>query len=108
VSHLDLEADGDRRHANIGPPPGLTDRRRRTKSGLIATDAMKMACPFCGGSESAVVRSEGRLTVSEIARTRECATCGERFYTSETVDTRRLSRQLAERATKGQAGNSNS
>lgn len=83
----------DRRAATLGPPTGLTDRRHRTRSGLVATDAIKMACPFCGGSESAVVRVRGLIDSDAIRRRRECASCGERFPTSETVDRELLDRE---------------
>ena len=40
----------DRRWHDIGPLPELGERR--TRSGRRATDAMKMACPFCGFAQS--------------------------------------------------------
>lgn len=106
-------ADVDRRAAALGPPTGVPDRRHadadrrttaidrrgepdrrhRTRSGLIATDAMKVGCPYCGGSESAVVRVRGLIHADAIRRIRECASCGERFPTAETVDRELLEQQ---------------
>ena len=98
----------DRRQRNIGPPAGVEERRRDerrhiTKSGRRATDALKMACPFCGASESAVVRSRGAIVESKIRRRRECASCGERFPTFEKVDYECLERELAQMRTAGEA-----
>ena len=47
---------------------------------------MKMPCPHCGSSESAVCRSRGAIRAEEVRRQRECADCGKRFYTAERVD----------------------
>lgn len=93
------DAPADRRNINIGPPTGERerrggrDRRHLTKSGLVATDAMKVSCPFCGSSESAVARSVGLLETEGIRRRRECASCGQRFPTLETVDYAALTRE---------------
>jgi transcription elongation factor Elf1 len=80
----------DRRQRNDGPPAGQPDRRRvqrrETVSGRRASDAMKMPCPHCGSSESAVCRSRGAIRAEEVRRQRECADCGRRFYTAERVD----------------------
>jgi len=65
-----------------------SERRRR------ATDALKMACPFCGASSSAVVRSRGAIANDVVRRRRECADCGQRFPTSEVVDHAALAREL--------------
>jgi DNA-directed RNA polymerase subunit M/transcription elongation factor TFIIS len=81
---------GDRRRVDQGPPDGV-ERRQATRR---ATDALKMACPFCGASESAVVRSRGALAVDQIVRRRECAQCGKRFPTFERVDKAALMREL--------------
>lgn len=84
----------DRRHApQLGPPSGQEERRGRPRR---ATDALKMSCPFCGSSESAVVRSRGTVTVDQVRRRRQCAECGRRFPTSETVDVASLQRELGE------------
>lgn len=109
---------GDRRHVDVGPPVKTRERRVRhkTPSGLVATDALKMPCPCCGGSESAVVRTSGELTcplcghvqsevvkvrglidVEAIRRRRECV-CGFRFPTQETIDMARLEEENAARA----------
>jgi len=85
----------DRRQETLGPPSG--GERRITVSGRRATDAMKMACPFCGGSESAVVRSRGAIAADLVRRRRECADCGGRFPTTEAVDLDTLNREQAER-----------
>jgi hypothetical protein len=86
--------DPDRRQQDVGPPPGQPDRRV-TPSGRGATDALKMACPFCGGSESAVLRTRGLIRASAVRRRRECLDCGERFPTTEAVDLECLQRELA-------------
>jgi 5-methylcytosine-specific restriction endonuclease McrA len=57
-----------------------------TNSGRYASDALKMGCPFCGASESAVVNSRGLITGDKIRRRRECASCGEVFPTAERLD----------------------
>src|SRR4029077_10540903 len=95
---------GDRRRVDVGPPPRTTERRvrHRTPSGLTATDGLKMACPCCGASESAVMKTTGEVVcptcghvqsevvkvrglidADAIRRRRECASCGARFPTSE-------------------------
>lgn len=86
----------ERRQVDIAVPTEL-DRRARhtTSSGRRATDAIKMACPFCGASESAVVRSRGSLNEDVIRRRRECVSCGKRFPTLEAVDMATLERDLA-------------
>jgi hypothetical protein len=86
----------DRRQVDVAVPTNL-DRRARhnTSSGRRATDAIKMACPFCGASESAVVRSHGAVSEDLIRRRRECASCGQRFPTFEAVDMATLARELA-------------
>lgn len=106
----------DRRSVNVGPPPRLRERRvrHRTPSGLTATDGLKMACPCCGGSESAVVRRlagdapcpqcgqtqsevvkvKGLIDADAIRRRRECV-CGFRFPTHETIDWARLEQEMA-------------
>ena len=83
----------DRRVEDVGPPAGVSERRR-TKSGRRATDAMKMGCPFCADSESAVVRSRGAITEDKVRRRRECAGCGRRFPTMELVDWDALLREF--------------
>jgi len=102
---------GDRRVVDVGPPPRVRDRRVRhkTPSGLTATDGLKMGCPCCGGSESAVMKTTGEVRclacghvqsevvkvrglveADAIRRRRECASCGARFPTTEAVDHARL------------------
>jgi 5-methylcytosine-specific restriction endonuclease McrA len=81
----------DRRQRYDGPPAGMADRRVGPRR---ATDAIKMACPFCGASESTVVKSRGLIASDAVRRRRECATCGERFPTSEGVDREQLDREL--------------
>lgn len=83
----------DRRTRNLGPPKG--HERRTAAAGRRATDALKMACPFCGGSESSVVRSRGAITDDKVRRRRECAECAKRFPTSERVDQALLDQELA-------------
>jgi transcription elongation factor Elf1 len=106
---------GDRRRLDVGPPRRTRERRvrHRTPSGLTATDGLKMACPCCGASESAVAKTSGELTcpqcghvqsdvvkvkglidVDAIRRRRECAGCGFRFPTMEAVDLERLEAEL--------------
>jgi hypothetical protein len=89
----DVRRPTDRRTADIGPPAGVPERRK-TKFGRRVTDAQKMACPFCADSESAVVRSEGRLVWDRIKRRRECAGCGRRFPTKEEIDWDALLKEL--------------
>jgi hypothetical protein len=84
----------DRRRRNVGAPDGA--ERRRTPSGRGATDALKMACPYCGGSASAIVKSRGLIKSDEVRRRRECADCGRRFPTFEAVDVECLERELNE------------
>ena len=81
----------DRRQVTVAVPAEL-DRRVVTRR---ATDAIKMACPFCGASESAVVRSRGAINDDIVRRRRECAECGKRFPTFEAVDQETLARELA-------------
>lgn len=90
-------APADRRHVEIAVPSDLDRRHSVTSSGRRATDAIKMGCPYCGASESAVVRSRGAVNADLIRRRRECAECGERFPTFEAVDQDTLARELAER-----------
>lgn len=87
---------GDRRRQDLGPPRGQRERRV-TPSGRRASDALKMACPHCGASVSAVVRSRGGVVADKVGRRRECAECGRRFPTSERVDRELLERELEER-----------
>ena len=87
----------DRRRRSLGAPSGLVERRTVLQQHR-ATDALKMACPFCGVSESAVRRSKGAIAVDAIRRRRQCAGCGGRFPTSETVDREALERELAAKA----------
>lgn len=82
---------GDRRRRDVGPP-GV--ERRRGAPGRRATDALKMSCPFCGASESHVVRSHGSVTTDRVRRRRQCAECGRRFPTSERVDRELLEVEL--------------
>lgn len=105
----------DRREANLGPPPPTRERRVRhkTPSGLVATDGLKMSCPCCGGSESAVwrttgdlqcpacghiqssvVKSKGLIESDAIRRRRACV-CGFRFPTHEVIDWPRLEAEMA-------------
>lgn len=95
VPPVPSDPEPDRRTVDLGPPPGTRERRARhtTKSGLTATDGLKMACPFCGASESAVVRVRGLVVTDAIRRRRECARCGQRFPTSEAVDHDLLARE---------------
>lgn len=96
-----LAAIADRRKVDQGPPAGTRERRRRagrqTPSGLAASDALKMACPYCGHSSSAVVRSRGGIVGDKVTRRRECARCGERFPTYERLDEETFERELAQR-----------
>ena len=66
----------------------MPERRRR------ASDALKMSCPYCGSSQSSVVRVRGLIENDAIRRRRECAKCGNRFPTTETVDHECLEREL--------------
>jgi transcriptional regulator NrdR family protein len=84
--------ESDRRRVNVGPPRYVGERRRTT-SGRTATDALKMSCPHCGCSESAVVRSRGGIEVDQVRRRRECVECGKRFSTHERVDYAQLARE---------------
>lgn len=95
-----LTALAERRRADQGPPAGTRERRRpvrQTPSGLAASDALKMACPYCGHSSSAIVRSRGGIVDDKVTRRRECAHCGERFPTYERLDRELLDRELAQR-----------
>jgi len=56
-----------------------------------------MACPFCGCFESAVLSSRGDTVADQVVRRRECAECGRRFPTRESVDQERLARELEDR-----------
>jgi hypothetical protein len=86
----DARTDFDRRQRNVGPPNGV-ERRRGDRR---ATDALKMSCPFCGSSESGVVRSWGAIQDDKVRRRRQCAnpSCVDaagrprRYPTSERVD----------------------
>lgn len=53
-----------------------------------------MACPFCGYSESAVIRSRGAVATDQVRRRRECAGCGRRFPSYERVDRAQLEREI--------------
>jgi DNA-directed RNA polymerase subunit M/transcription elongation factor TFIIS len=94
---MDLDRrTAERRHVDVAVPTELDRRaRHQTSSGRRATDAIKMACPFCGSSESAVVRSRGAINEDVIRRRRECVGCGKRFPTIEAVDMATLARELA-------------
>jgi len=56
-----------------------------------------MACPFCGASESGVVRSRGALILDQVHRRRQCV-CTERFPTFEQVDWAAFGREHPELA----------
>lgn len=86
---------GDRRVRHVGAPGGL---ERRGGHGRRATDALKMACPFCGNSESRVTKTNGRPTDDKVYRRRECAECRRRFSTSERVDREQLEKTHPELA----------
>ena len=47
-----------------------------------------MKCPYCGYSESKVIDSRPADENSSIRRRRECLSCGKRFTTFETVESR--------------------
>lgn len=115
ASQSSLE-DGDRRRVDVGPPIRSRERRvrHRTPSGLVATDGLKMSCPCCGASESAVMKTTGEMKcpacgfiqsevvkvrglidADAIRRRRECASCGTRFPTTESVDLKRLEQEAA-------------
>lgn len=49
-----------------------------------------MKCPFCGKPDSRVVDSRDVREGESIRRRRECAVCGRRFTTYETVEAREL------------------
>jgi transcriptional regulator NrdR family protein len=68
-----------------------------TPNGRRATDALKLSCPFCGCSESAVVRSRGLVATDGVRRRRECVDCGSRFSTLEQVDRLSLVQELEQR-----------
>jgi 5-methylcytosine-specific restriction endonuclease McrA len=85
----------DRRRHNLGAPDGV--ERRDVTRVRRATDALKMACPFCGASESSVVKSRGSIATDQIRRRRECGECGERFPTYERIDHELLNQELAQR-----------
>ena len=90
----------DRRSRDVGPPQGVPDRRSKTtRSGLTASDAFKMCCPYCGSRQSAVRRGHGCIAIDAVHRRRECADCGRRFPTKETVDYECLERELASEST---------
>jgi len=44
-----------------------------------------VACPHCGSTATQVRKTRGLIKTDAIRRTRECASCGNRFPTSETV-----------------------
>lgn len=90
-NHLEDLRRVDRRQVTVDIPRAL----ERRVSLRRATDAIKMACPFCGASESAVVRSRGAINEDVIRRRRECAECRRRFPTTELVDKETLARELA-------------
>ena len=90
VAAANLAGEGDQRHEDLGPPPGIDDRR--------GADALKMQCPFCSSSSSKVLRSYGALRADEVVRRRECTECRRRFPTTEHVDYERLVRELDEAA----------
>jgi hypothetical protein len=92
MEHPHLE--DDRRQRHDGPPLGVVERRN---GGRRASDAIKMSCPFCGASESSVVKSRGGIAIDQVRRRRECVECGERFPTFERVDHELLQRELAAR-----------
>lgn len=96
---IDLRRGADRRQVALAVPETL----ERRVSARRATDAIKMTCPFCGGCESAVVRTGGALDADEVSRWRRCTDCQYRFPTSETVDLSKLRRELVTRARRGDA-----
>ena len=96
ASSTELTAFAERRQRNQGPPRGVRERRV-CPSGRRAYDAIKMACPFCGDSASAIVRTRGGVRDDKVGRRRECAHCGGRFPTAERVDEVLLIRELEER-----------
>ncbi|MCC6935373.1 MAG: transcriptional repressor NrdR [Thermomicrobiales bacterium] len=49
-----------------------------------------MKCPFCGKPDSRVIDSRDVREGESIRRRRECAVCGRRFTTYETVEAREL------------------
>lgn len=53
-----------------------------------------MTCPYCGCSESAVVRSRALIASDKVRRRRQCAECGEQFPTAEGVDYDQLRQEL--------------
>lgn len=55
-----------------------------------------MSCPFCGASESLILRSRGLVTDDRVGRRRQCAECGRRFPTSERLNREVLERELAD------------
>lgn len=77
--------------------PRTASAQHVTQSGRNASDALKMGCPFCGASESCVVRSRGLITGDKIRRRRECASCGEIFPTAERLDRATLVHEREER-----------
>lgn len=89
----DHRALPDRRQSQQGsaPPAGQPERRLRPRR---VSDALKMSCPYCGASESGVVRSRGTVIVDQVRRRRECGSCGNRFPTSEMLDEQALRTEL--------------
>lgn len=71
------------------------ETERRSTGGRRATDATKVGCPFCGSTQSTVVRSRGLVIDDQVARRRQCAECQETFPTAERVDYDTLGRELA-------------
>jgi len=49
-----------------------------------------MKCPFCGKPDSRVIDSRDVREGESIRRRRECAVCGRRFTTYETIEAREL------------------
>lgn len=84
-----MPGGGDRRRRELGPPEREPERRTG------ATRGLKMACPFCGCSESSIERSKGLITKADrVRRRRQCVECGRRFPTTERVDYELLELEL--------------
>lgn len=95
---------GDRRSRTDRRKPVLACHQpvaeRRASGGRRASDATKVSCPFCGDTQSSVVRSRGLVIDDQVARRRQCAGCKKTFPTAERVDYDTLGRELA--ATNGE------
>jgi hypothetical protein len=77
--------------------PRRRRERRVTPRGRRASDSIKLECPFCHESASAVLSSRGGVVESKVQRRRECVGCGERYPTKETLDQEGLERELAQK-----------